>query len=1578
MADKPIDTGTGGFPIDGKAQTYDVGVDSTSPSAATYSPGQVKVDASPKDISQGTKKTLADYLSKTTMGKTPSSGGTRANPYPINHSISDDPGVLALKDSDGYVAPLTNTNSSTQPHFVDVIGGDGRSLKQTSLNVVRGAEKPPKDAKEDGNVLLRSAVTPPAAAPVPPPRGEVNFGTLKTDSPVKAYTEAVIGTTQPKFSATAAVVQKSTPVPADDKGLANYLSKSTKGDLPSSPTPVDNDYVIENGATDSPTTLSIKDSKGYSPQLSGPPSGPHFKDYTPGDQKTPAASSLKLTKGRQEPGTDPNTVSGHKLLSGAAVTKTFTVPSARGTVNVTELKTGTLKDYTVGLLGSPTNFTTAREFGDTWTGSEPTPLSDADQKKYAADVTQGKKSNYTTVPNVYTVGKDPVEVGLLEKGYPQKPTNTTGYFVDYTSGDSRSAKAAGLQMLRGREEKNPSSNAVDGNFLLRNAALPAPASPDPVNIAAILKKNPLVPGGPTPTGADQFLLEPLRYRGIRLTTLSDSSPVKGYTTAATQENYYDSNVKFDSDKQAPVPLRVIHTTPPRDIPKTTRKTLADYLTRTSKGNRFPVTPDTTESSYVKLRQVDNRPVRPTQLNGDDSQTHFSDYDGVPNSLSDDSRVNQTVKNHPPVPERLDGLGHEVLKKELNEGSYSRSLFLNNRFNPTVGSEKSYETYSMEGGFASRFQNSQYAVRYPLGRSLGPEEPRDVSYGKLSQVGTSLTTRASTELLSKGNDPSGGGAAAAAILPGINQLGVAKISQAELEARRILDQMPSMDNIDEDSLLNGVLTSPTRTSWGSLNNVHDQFAGASNFGMQLLSVALVTALATAMALFEGILQLFGGKEAKQLSSYDKEGRRFLGHHGPDSKGLSNSVSESSSFTSLMLAVLTGQVTAGQLFGLQPTSNPYQNCVSVGTLNFFGINTGDEVPGFGSMIGKIFSKGLAAAAQSPGYYSVVARSVNRSFLTVGAAFESLVKSFGVGAVQGISQIFNTFDAIRQSRFLKILNIFAQLGDTILSQIDTKYESGRLVSKVDAQPNIDAASKNRLKGDGNTIKTRLAWSSYRSPDMFLIPRNIQLLLDSKQTDPLGGSVSGHRPETGAGIPTGRKNGGLYEKTENVLDADKSRISTEDRIAMEKELEAEYVPFYFHDIRTNEIVSFHAFLTSLNDDYTASYDSVDGFGRIEPIKTYKSTQRKIGVSFMVAATSPDDFDYMWHKINKLTTMIYPQYTAGRRITSPDGYSIYAPFSQMIQAAPMIRLMVGDLVTSNYSRFSLARLFGFGSSGTKFSKSIIPAGNTQKENKAALDAIKTAYAAKVMQTYLLTAPLEKLSNEPSQQKVKIKFPITLPPGAVVMIEPENKYTTDAFQIVTVIKVQDEIGTLGRELTDAEKKLTAKYFDPKTPTMNLQGKRFLVMTKDLKMTEGTYSEYKKEIGKKKAEIDTAAANQQAARQNEIDNSSKDSENYIKEVVEFMNDTGDKSNAIARSFRSTGGRGLAGFIDSMSFDWFDRTTWEIGSGVDDPKSTVGRRAPKMCKVTISFTPVHDITPGIDHRGYNRAPIYQVGPFRSAKK
>ena len=63
-----------------------------------------------------------------------------------------------------------------------------------------------------------------------------------------------------------------------------------------------------------------------------------------------------------------------------------------------------------------------------------------------------------------------------------------------------------------------------------------------------------------------------------------------------------------------------------------------------------------------------------------------------------------------------------------------------------------------------------------------------------------------------------------------------------------------------------------------------------------------------------------------------------------------------------------------------------------------------------------------------------------------------------------------------------------------------------------------------------------------------------------------------------------------------------------------------------------------------------------------------------------------------------------------------------------------------------------------------------------------------------------------------------------------------------------------------------------------------------------------------------------------------------------------------------GRGLAGFITQLDLQYAD-STWET--------SRIGSKAPIFLKLNISFAPIHDIAPGLDHNGMMRAPTHNVG-------
>ena len=73
------------------------------------------------------------------------------------------------------------------------------------------------------------------------------------------------------------------------------------------------------------------------------------------------------------------------------------------------------------------------------------------------------------------------------------------------------------------------------------------------------------------------------------------------------------------------------------------------------------------------------------------------------------------------------------------------------------------------------------------------------------------------------------------------------------------------------------------------------------------------------------------------------------------------------------------------------------------------------------------------------------------------------------------------------------------------------------------------------------------------------------------------------------------------------------------------------------------------------------------------------------------------------------------------------------------------------------------------------------------------------------------------------------------------------------------------------------------------------------------------------------------------------------------------NSITRAFEDRMGEGLAGVFTNLTFNWME-APWE---------TDWNSRAPMACKVQFGFDPIHDISPGLDVNGFNRAPIYNVG-------
>jgi len=81
------------------------------------------------------------------------------------------------------------------------------------------------------------------------------------------------------------------------------------------------------------------------------------------------------------------------------------------------------------------------------------------------------------------------------------------------------------------------------------------------------------------------------------------------------------------------------------------------------------------------------------------------------------------------------------------------------------------------------------------------------------------------------------------------------------------------------------------------------------------------------------------------------------------------------------------------------------------------------------------------------------------------------------------------------------------------------------------------------------------------------------------------------------------------------------------------------FYHVPSNNNVSFKAFLTEFNDQFSSEWESATTFGRMDPIQTFKRTGRQISIAFDVVAGSLEEARSNMENISLLMMMLYPSY---------------------------------------------------------------------------------------------------------------------------------------------------------------------------------------------------------------------------------------------------------------------------------------------------------------------------------------------------
>ena len=787
--------------------------------------------------------------------------------------------------------------------------------------------------------------------------------------------------------------------------------------------------------------------------------------------------------------------------------------------------------------------------------------------------------------------------------------------------------------------------------------------------------------------------------------------------------------------------------------------------------------------------------------------------------------------------------------------------------------------------------------------------------------------------------------------------------------------------------------PKDQSYGAFSTPNTPFSGPS--------ADLMPAQAAAALLLMGVAM---SKIDETISKVAKGRKSNLGR-GPYMKGESSQ----NTYADPKLRLLRNLL-------LVPTQRSYGECVSFGTEIIFGGKNLD----FATM------RDTDNLSNSAGYYMSVARSVLRSAGSIQELFGGLSN-----IDLNVSNINTMLDTFGRSRVLGMLNTIALIGNIGYmrsagsANVDASV-NGKGPYDVDKLADSPASRIMKNRSGGGFTNMALSWRNNSLPALYMIPKNVM-----RASIRMGTGGTGTNPLKGMLVSS------LANKTyiDMNLEGSAARIPNDIVERMENALDAEYVPFYFHDLRTNEIVSFHAFLSSLTDEYTVNRTETEGYGRIDPVQTYKSTTRSIGFSFHIVATSQEDFDEMWFKINKLTTLAYPQWTKGVTLQdSESGAKFVQPFSQIMGSTPITRLRIGDVIKSNYSKFHLSRVFGMGEKDTSVGPLV--GGKSSVEGQQAYEDVVLSKVFAIAFGSPLSHMTSGFAGERAVRSVASQFlingfanPLTLL-FTRVLRDPDSVQNTAPMGINLASVGQAALGLLEKGMADASmfgyhfglfvflKATTHKPYtfgngeqymfsrpirgfvigrrkqDVHLPVGSATGR---LSNKGSNYTNSTTrtiytiaivdfavpaSLFGKTVDVTHSDIisdpngifntfvlpflDWKGALKNVA-QGLINEVSVAAGIPVDQIQPFATDEAkfmSEDNAIVKSFNATRGRGLAGIVSSIRYNWLDEdnTTWEI-----DWNS----RAPKICKVDIAFLPIHDIPPGLGHDGYNRAPIYNVG-------
>ena len=127
--------------------------------------------------------------------------------------------------------------------------------------------------------------------------------------------------------------------------------------------------------------------------------------------------------------------------------------------------------------------------------------------------------------------------------------------------------------------------------------------------------------------------------------------------------------------------------------------------------------------------------------------------------------------------------------------------------------------------------------------------------------------------------------------------------------------------------------------------------------------------------------------------------------------------------------------------------------------------------------------------------------------------------------------------------------------------------------------------------------------------------------------------------------------------------------------------LPFYFKDLRDKSYVFFRAYLQGITENVSPSWTSENYIGRSEPVYIYERAERDISFTLRLFATTQGELSKIYEKMNKLTSMCYPEYKEDKftaKTKEVVGISTkIAGTGKVRMKPPLVKFRMGDIYGS-------------------------------------------------------------------------------------------------------------------------------------------------------------------------------------------------------------------------------------------------------------------------------------------------------------